>query len=72
MEKVILVVKLVAFFISFPLIQNSLQSLNVEKLFRSNSTWQIRFLVSALTIILGWAFAEVFAGIFDAIYQIIE
>jgi uncharacterized integral membrane protein (TIGR02327 family) len=62
---VFLVLRIVLFFVATPFVYKALQSLDLSRIFKANSTDQIRIVLMVLSIILGYFFVDVLMSLFE-------
>jgi uncharacterized integral membrane protein (TIGR02327 family) len=59
------IARLILFFVATLFVYNALQALDLGKLFKPNSTNQIRFIYMVLSVILGYLFVDAFVSLFE-------
>ncbi|HOP57382.1 MAG TPA: DUF1146 domain-containing protein [Bacillota bacterium] len=64
---VFVITRIVVFFVATAFIFNGLKAVNFEKIFRPNSSGQIRLLIMVLSIVLGYLFADTFVSLFESV-----
>ena len=64
-NEVFLIARIILFFVATPFIYKALQSVNLEKIFKANSSDQIRFIFMVLSIILGYLFVDALVSLFE-------
>lgn len=66
-----LIVRIILFFVATMFIFNALQAINLEKIFKKNSTDKIRFLYMVMAIILGHLFVDAIISLFEYLNQVL-
>jgi len=69
-DSAFLVTRIILFFIATIYIFNALQAIDFSKLFKKNSSDQIRFLYMVFAIILGHLFVDAIISLFEYVNQI--
>jgi len=69
-DSAFLVTRIILFFIATIYIFNALQAIDFSKLFKKNSSDQIRFLYMVFAIILGHLFVDAIISLFEYMNQI--
>ncbi len=64
---VFVISRIVIFFVATAFIFNGLKAVNFEKVFKPNSTGQIRLVIMVLAIVLGYLFADAFVSLFESV-----
>ena len=64
-SEVFLIARIILFFIATPFVYKALQSMDLSKVFRPNSSEQIRFLFMIISIILGYLFVDALVSLFE-------
>jgi uncharacterized integral membrane protein (TIGR02327 family) len=64
-SEVFLIARIILFFIATPFVYKALQSMDLSKVFRPNSSDQIRFLFMIVSIILGYLFVDALVSLFE-------
>jgi len=64
-SEVFLISRIILFFIATPFVYKALQSMDLSKVFRPNSSDQIRFLFMIVSIILGYLFVDALVSLFE-------
>lgn len=59
------IARLILFFIGTIFVYNALQAIDLSKLFKPNSTNQIRFIYMVISVILGYLFVDAFVSLFE-------
>ena len=70
-EAVFLVSRIVLFFVATPFIYRALQALDLSKLFKANSSDQIRFIYMVISIILGYLLIDALVSLFENMNQLL-
>jgi len=65
LEEVFLIARIVMFFIATPFIYKALQAVDLSKIFKANSSDQIRFIYMVIAIILGYLFVDALVSLFE-------
>lgn len=60
----------ILFFPLIPICFKALLALDFSKMFKVNSSWQIRVLVLLLSVILSYLFSSAIVGMLERIYQL--
>lgn len=70
-ESVFFIVRIILFFVATIFIFNALQAVDLSKIFKKNSTDQIRFIYMVIAIILGHLFVDAIISLFENMNQIL-
>lgn len=62
---VFLVSRIILFFIATMFIFKAIQALDISKIFKRNSSDQIRFLFMVISVILGYLFVDAIVSLFE-------
>lgn len=62
---VFLIARLILFFVATWFVYSSLQALDFSKLFRQNSSNQIRFILMVVSVIFGYLFVDAIISLFE-------
>jgi len=65
LEEVFLIARIVMFFIATPFIYKALQAVDLSKIFKANSSDQIKFIYMVIAIILGYLFVDALVSLFE-------
>ena len=66
-----LIVRIILFFVATLFIFKSLQAINLSKIFKKNSSDNIRFLFMVIAIILGHLFVDAIISLFEYLNQLL-
>lgn len=66
-----LVARIILFFVATYFIFNALQAIDISKIFKKNSSENIRFLYMVFAIILGYLFVDAIISLFEYMNQIL-
>ncbi len=64
-DDVFIIARIVLFFIATPFIYKALQALDLSRIFKANSSDQIRFIYMVVSIILGYLFVDALISLFE-------
>ena len=64
-DDVFIIARIVLFFIATPFIYKALQALDLSRIFKANSSDQIRFIYMVVSIILGYLFIDALISLFE-------
>ncbi|PKL00611.1 MAG: hypothetical protein CVV56_05695 [Tenericutes bacterium HGW-Tenericutes-1] len=64
-DDVFIIARIVLFFIATPFIYKALQALDLSRIFKANSSDQIRFIYMVISIILGYLFVDALISLFE-------
>lgn len=70
-ESAFLIARILLFFVATIFIFNALQAVDLSKIFKKNSTDQIRFIYMVIAIILGHLFVDAIISLFENMNQIL-
>lgn len=70
-ESVFLVSRIILFFVATPFIYRAFQALDLSKLFKANSSDQIRFIYMVISIILGYLLIDALVSLFENMNQLL-
>ncbi|MBU1145072.1 MAG: DUF1146 family protein [Firmicutes bacterium] len=62
---VFIISRIILFFVATIFVYKAMQSVELSKIFKPNSSDQIRFLFIVISIILGYLFVDVFISLFE-------
>ena len=65
------IARILLFFVSTIFIFKNIQAVNLEKIFKANSTEQIRFLFAVISVILGYLFTDALVSLFEYMNNLI-
>ncbi|MDD3122706.1 MAG: DUF1146 family protein [Candidatus Izemoplasmatales bacterium] len=66
-----LIARIILFFVSTYFVYVNLQAVDLSKIFKPNSTDQIRFLYAVFSVILGFLFSNALISLFEYINNLI-
>jgi uncharacterized membrane protein YwzB len=64
-ENVFIISRIILFFVATYFVFKALQAVDFSKVFRRNSTDQIRFIFMVISVILGYLFVEAIMSLFE-------
>ncbi|MDD3841926.1 MAG: DUF1146 family protein [Candidatus Izemoplasmatales bacterium] len=64
------ILRIVLFFVSTPFVFRALQAVDFSRLFKANSSEQIRLIVMILSVIMGYFFIDVLVSLIEHVYSI--
>ena len=70
-ENAFLISRIILFFVATMYIFKALQSIELSKIFKKNSSDSIRFLFMVVSIILGYLFVDAIVSLFENLNQIL-
>jgi len=69
--RVFLISRIILFFVATWFIYPALQALDLSRIFKQNSTSQIRFILMVVSAIMGYLFVDAFISLFEMVFQLI-
>lgn len=66
-QNVFIITKIVMFFVAVVFIFRAMQAIDFSKIFRKNSSDQIRFLFMVIAIILGYLFVDAIISLLESV-----
>jgi len=70
-ENAFLISRIILFFVATMFIFKALQSIELSKIFKKNSSDNIRFLFMVISIILGYLFVDAIVSLFENLNQML-
>jgi uncharacterized integral membrane protein (TIGR02327 family) len=64
-ENVFRILRIILFFVATPFVFRALQALDFSRLFKENSSDQIRLILMILSVVLGYAFIDVLLSLIE-------
>ncbi|MDD3126647.1 MAG: DUF1146 domain-containing protein [Candidatus Izemoplasmatales bacterium] len=65
------VLRIVLFFIATPFVFKALQAVDFSRLFKANSSNQIRLIIIFLSVIIGYFFIDVLVSLFEYVNSLV-
>lgn len=65
------IARLILFFVGAIFVYNALQAIDLTKMFKPNSTNQIRFIFMVISVILGYLFVDAFVSLFEMLNSLL-
>ncbi len=69
--RVFLIARIILFFVATWFVYTSLQAMDFSRVFKQNSTNQIRFILMVASVILGYLFVDAFISLFEMVNQLV-
>ncbi|MBN2541097.1 MAG: DUF1146 domain-containing protein [Bacilli bacterium] len=71
-QSVFIISKIIMFFVATIFVFRAMQALDTSKIFKNNSTDQIRFLYMIVAIILGYLFVDAVISILESVNTLLQ
>jgi uncharacterized membrane protein YwzB len=69
--RVFLISRIILFFVATWFVYTALQAMDFSRVFKQNSTNQIRFILMVVSVILGYLFVDAFISLFEMVNELI-